>query len=82
MQKHIETLDAMKLQNKMTRSNNGENKIPEKQHEHSMGKGPIVIHKEQMQENKKSWTAQRPMLQQKQRQSESVVFTTKWETFE
>lgn len=82
VQKHIETLDAMKLQNKMTRSNNGENKIPEKQHEHSMGKGPIVIHKEQMQENKKSWTAQRPMLQQNQRQSESVVFTTKWETFE
>ncbi|XWS20683.1 hypothetical protein CRYUN_Cryun31cG0124100 [Craigia yunnanensis] len=80
VQNHIETLDAMKLQNKMPR-NNGD-KIPAKQHEHSMGKGPITTQNEQMQENQKSLTAQMPMLQQQQRQSESVVFTTKWEIFD
>ncbi|XWS16643.1 hypothetical protein CRYUN_Cryun34aG0108700 [Craigia yunnanensis] len=72
VRKHIETLDAMKLQNK----------IPVKQQEHSKGKGPIAKQNEQMQENQKNLTAQMPMLLQQQRQAESVVFTTKWETFD
>ncbi|XVF23140.1 hypothetical protein REPUB_Repub13aG0012100 [Reevesia pubescens] len=61
VQKNIETLDAMKLQNT---------------------KGPIATQKEKMQEKQKSLIVQKPILQQKQRQSDSVVFTTKWETFD
>ncbi|XP_022716374.1 BAG family molecular chaperone regulator 1-like isoform X2 [Durio zibethinus] len=80
VQKHIETLDAMKLQNKTPRSNG--DKIQVKQHEHSMEKGPIATQKEQMQEKQKSLTDQMPTMRQKQRQSEPVVFTTKWETFD
>ncbi|KAK6263546.1 Ubiquitin-like domain - like 10 [Theobroma cacao] len=81
LQKQVETLDAMKLQKTMPRSKG--DKIPVKQHEHSIGKGPIATQKEQTQEKQKSLIAQMPMLQQTQRHSEqSVVFTTKWETFD
>ncbi|XP_062146518.1 BAG family molecular chaperone regulator 1-like [Alnus glutinosa] len=67
VQKHIETLDALKLQNSKPRSNVG--KIPWQQQAHSSRQIPII-------------PVQKQQGQQPLRHSESVVVTTQWETFD
>jgi hypothetical protein len=67
VQKHIETLDALKLQNSKPRRNVG--KIPWQQQAHSSRQIPII-------------PVQKQQGQQPLRHSESVVVTTQWETFD
>ncbi|GLT40464.1 hypothetical protein SLA2020_146010 [Shorea laevis] len=85
VQKYIETLDIFKLQNTMLRSKERE-KIPLQQQEVSVGQRPELLQKQQVLQEKqrKNSTGQTPVLQQQplRQQSESVIVTTKWETFD
>jgi hypothetical protein len=80
VQKHIETLDALKLLNSKPRSNGG--KIPWQQQAHSSKQMPIPIQKQQVQLRQRESRGQMPVLQQPLRHSEPVVVTTQWETFD
>ncbi|GKU95334.1 hypothetical protein SLEP1_g8705 [Rubroshorea leprosula] len=85
VQKYIETLDIFKLQNTMPRSKEME-KIPLKQQEVSVGQRLKLVQRQQVLQEKqrKNSTGQIPVLQQQplRQQSESVIVTTKWETFD
>ncbi|KAE8055252.1 hypothetical protein FH972_012104 [Carpinus fangiana] len=80
VQKHIETLDALKLLNSKPRSNGG--KVPWQQQAHSSKQIPIPIQKQQVQLRQRESSGQMPVLQQPLRHSEPVVVTTQWETFD
>ncbi|XP_059443795.1 BAG family molecular chaperone regulator 1-like [Corylus avellana] len=80
VQKHIETLDALKLLNSKPRNNGG--KIPWQQQAHSSKQMPIPIQKQQVQLRQRESRGQMPVLQQPLRHSEPVVVTTQWETFD
>ncbi|GLT78283.1 hypothetical protein SLA2020_498230 [Shorea laevis] len=75
VQKYIEALDVLKLKNTMPKRNNARNKIPLKQQEISNGQRPKQVQEKQR---------QIPVLLQRQprQPSESVIVTTKWETFD
>lgn len=80
VQKYIETLDMLKLQNSTANSNGG--KISLQRQENSIGKMPIPIQNQPVQPKQMNVTVQMPMQQPPLQHSESVVVTTKWETFD
>lgn len=80
LQKHIETLDALKLQNSKSSSKGG--KIPWQTQTHSSGQMSIPMQKQQVQLRQREPTGQMPVPQQPSWHSDSVVVTTKWEIFE
>ncbi|EEF51094.1 protein binding protein, putative [Ricinus communis] len=90
VQKYIETLDMLKLQNSKTKRNerSGITEIPVQQPENSNERIPIPVpipmQKQPIQHKQKTATIQRPLKQHQQvlKHSDSFVITTKWETFD
>lgn len=80
VQKYIETLDMLKLQN--SKDNGNEVKIAMQKQENSSGKMPIPMQKQPVGPRQKNITVQLPIQQQLLRHSESFVITTNWETFD
>ncbi|KAJ9147854.1 hypothetical protein P3X46_029970 [Hevea brasiliensis] len=80
VQKYIETLDMLKLQN--SKDNSNEDKIAMQQQENSSGKMPTPMQKQPVRPRQKNTTVELPIQQQLLRHSESFVITTNWETFD
>lgn len=83
MQKYIETLDSLKIQNLMLNKNG--DRVPLQQREkHSSGQMPIPIQQHQEQHKQRNSVAQTRVKQQPLRHPgpDPVVVTTKWETFD
>ncbi|GMY30204.1 BAG family molecular chaperone regulator 1-like [Fagus crenata] len=84
VQKHIESLDKLKLHCSMPGGSGGNStKIPQQQRAHSSRQMSMPMQKHQVQLKKMESKGQKQGLQQQPLQhSESFVVTTQWETFE
>ncbi|KAG2677389.1 hypothetical protein I3760_12G095800 [Carya illinoinensis] len=81
VQKHIETLDALKLQNSKPRNNGGKSPCQPQADSSRQQSMPMQI--QQVQLRQREPTGKMPMLLQKPEwHSESIVATTQWETFD
>lgn len=81
VQKYIETLDMVKLQN--AKSSTVEGRTRDRRQENSVNKKLKPVHKTVQQPlNQGNYTAQKPVFQRPLKHSENVVVTTKWETFD
>ncbi|KAK9277416.1 hypothetical protein L1049_006959 [Liquidambar formosana] len=83
VQKYIETLDSLKIQNSMLNKNG--DSVPLQQREmHSSGQMPIPLQQQQEQHKQRNSVAQTRVMQQPLRHPgpDPVVVTTKWETFD
>lgn len=81
VQKHIETLDMLKLQN--TKSSATQSKTHDHRRQDNSASDKFKpMQKTQRPLNQANYTAQKPVVQRPLKHSESVVVTTKWETFD